>query len=69
MTQQILMTAQQRADTLAIARRVLDEDNPNRFRKAWARDVVAALEGNDMAAARRASMTVADVPEAAEVRV
>lgn len=47
------MTDEQIANTLRMAHRVLGEDNPSRQRAEWARDVIAALERGDAAAAAR----------------
>jgi hypothetical protein len=47
------MTPQQIADTLAMAKNVLAEDEPGAMRRRWANDVIAWLERGDMAAAAR----------------
>ncbi len=51
-----MMTEQQMADTLAIAYRVLNEASPGHMRRDWAKDAIAAIESNDIEAARRIGM-------------
>lgn len=57
------MNDEQKALTLAMAHRVLGEDNPSRPRVEWARDVIAALERGDAAAARRQQIPLEALPQ------
>lgn len=45
-----------------MAHRVLGTDNPSRPRVEWARDVIAALERGDEAAARRQHIPLEALP-------
>ena len=47
------MSEEQAAMALDMARRVLDEPQASEDRKAWADDVIRALEFGDIAAAKR----------------
>ena len=57
------MTLDQEHMTLEIARRVLAEPHASPDRRAWADDVVLAIEHGDIAAARRIGMW--DLPASA----
>ncbi len=56
------MSPQQIEDTLKMAHRVLGSDNPSRQRAEWARDVIAALERGDQAAAKRQHIPAEALP-------
>lgn len=58
------MTVDQEHMTLDIARRVLSDPRSDHHRRAWADDVVLAIEHGDIAAARRIGMW--DLPSAAK---
>lgn len=57
------MSPQQIEDTLKMAHRVLGTDNPSRPRVEWARDVIAALERGDRAAAARQFIPLEALPK------
>lgn len=57
------MSPQQIEDTLRMAHRVLGTDNPSRPRVEWARDVIAALERGDQAAAKRQHIPLDALPK------
>ena len=62
------MSPQQIEDTLKMAHRVLGEDSPSHMRRAWARDVIAALERGDEAAAKRQQIPLEALPKVARRR-
>lgn len=56
------MNDEQKALTLTMAQNVLKEPAPAHFRVVWARDVIAALERGDEAAAERVFIPLEALP-------
>lgn len=56
------MNDEQKALTLTMAQNVLKEPAPAHFRVVWARDVIAALERGDVAAAKRVFIPIEALP-------